>query len=516
MLGRDDFVKKCIGNIQLAINTSGQDLGSTKWSHNLNRSLMIVWSPDKAKEKERPVLEQLQRSCSMDFFIACCCVFNRFFIENHLGAAFEQITRYDTRERIDWTYKVKHAVVGLDIQADAYKSWVNDFQNRCNAELTNIDSTWSMDNILAKLAQCGIDGSIPSLESLEDVNKLIWEPYSLLPQRLGSDKCWKNRPPSHDEMIEETMAQLSYSHAHGKQKVRLQSEINGNAAPPPEAIRYLLAAGTSCAKLWDIPGDNEGTFILQCPLQSRGTSVARRASNWVSKGAIFNFHMDAGMEGLSAVVKPCIKVWFLAPPTPTNLETLKRSPELRPEDYEGCVMTVTTHEEVIYLPAGCIHGTFTFEAGFLTGITFYDEHSIRGVFASFLYALDVDNGGHLETDLRLFCKVFDQALRSESTSKHTARELWEKHGEELKLRTTNQTEADKSRWPKGVHPWGAISAVLKRNGVAEPKSAQGEQRTGQSTTKESSSTMNSKRRVAKRDAGKEDNPAGKQKKKVKA
>ena len=80
------------------------------------------------------------------------------------------------------------------------------------------------------------------------------------------------------------------------------------------------------------------------------------------------------MDGISAPLGDCIKIWFLYPPTDHNLTWMRQEKGqhgrlFRGADHlEGGVIVQTSSAEALYIPSGCIHAVFTISGGFLVSI----------------------------------------------------------------------------------------------------------------------------------------------------
>jgi hypothetical protein len=86
------------------------------------------------------------------------------------------------------------------------------------------------------------------------------------------------------------------------------------------------------------------------------------------------FGLDYGMDGISAPLDGCTKIWFLYTPTLHNLALMAQERGQHgklarlADRLEGGIVTQTTSAEAIYIPAGCLHAVFTTEGGFLVSI----------------------------------------------------------------------------------------------------------------------------------------------------
>jgi hypothetical protein len=103
---------------------------------------------------------------------------------------------------------------------------------------------------------------------------------------------------------------------------------------------------------------------------------------------------DYGTDGVSAPIGSCVKIWLLYPPSPENLRLVlgtegQRAKLARVALYlKGGIILKTTSAEAIYLPAGCIHATFTIEGGYLVAVDFTTMDSMKAFSAYIASGLD--------------------------------------------------------------------------------------------------------------------------------
>ena len=156
-----------------------------------------------------------------------------------------------------------------------------------------------------------------------------------------------------------------------------------------------------------------------------------RTSNYATKGAFVDLHIDGGKEGLSALLANCEKVWLLAPMTPKNSAVFQSAARVTDRylhyclpQLEGCIVTTTNSKEVLYIPAGCLHSTITVSAGFLIGIDFVYEGSIVTSYHTIITLLGVDGDSHAQEDLDTFCLAIEHALLGTTMSQQSAMRGW--------------------------------------------------------------------------------------------
>lgn len=95
---------------------------------------------------------------------------------------------------------------------------------------------------------------------------------------------------------------------------------------------------------------------------------------------LVNFHVDTGYAGLSALAGDCEKVWLLAPPRDPNIKLLGED-----HTFPYLVANLTplavfrqTSTDVIFLPPGLIHATYTIKTGILYGNNFRTRENVFG------------------------------------------------------------------------------------------------------------------------------------------
>lgn len=137
---------------------------------------------------------------------------------------------------------------------------------------------------------------------------------------------------------------------------------------------------------------------------------------------------DYGADGISTLVGKCQKIWLLYPPTKCNLRAMLTVDGQRAKlsrimhQLEGGVLLESTAACAIYIPAGCIHATFTLQGGFLIAEDFTTSKSINAVATYITSELDKSLPAHVgETcfswferclDVCLTHRQFSQAIRA--------------------------------------------------------------------------------------------------------
>lgn len=136
------------------------------------------------------------------------------------------------------------------------------------------------------------------------------------------------------------------------------------------------------------------------------------------------------------MIGDCRKIWLLYPPTDNNLTAMKsidgqRGKLLRlAHQLEGGVLVETTSSNAIFLPAGCVHATFTLQGGYLVTKDFTTEKSLNAISSFIVYGLDEN----LPTEAREICfDWFERCLDVTLSQQHviTAVSAWLKAGKKL-------------------------------------------------------------------------------------
>jgi hypothetical protein len=88
------------------------------------------------------------------------------------------------------------------------------------------------------------------------------------------------------------------------------------------------------------------------------------------------------MDGLSASMHKCQKIWFMYPPTEKNLSLMaiedgQVAKIMRlAQSLEGGVIFCTSSTTAVYIPSGCIHTALTVSGGFLVTMDFTTRISV--------------------------------------------------------------------------------------------------------------------------------------------
>ncbi|KAI1322671.1 hypothetical protein F5Y16DRAFT_30647 [Xylariaceae sp. FL0255] len=206
----------------------------------------------------------------------------------------------------------------------------------------------------------------------------IWARLGLRPPILfPAAECWQRKPP-----VDEYLTDLLHGFSKSTTKVYSRGKPHDPINLPPlhEVLRQLHSPDLSSTKYainifaeaveLRVPNRLVGYF----PVYQDSDLVT--TTNITPKFSAAELHVDHGKHGVTLLHGGCVKLWVLYPLTPHNLErfsTLHRSDttfiELQGQ-LEGGELCVQTEHQAIYLPPGCIHGTYTLQGGLTPGIEF--------------------------------------------------------------------------------------------------------------------------------------------------
>lgn len=109
-----------------------------------------------------------------------------------------------------------------------------------------------------------------------------------------------------------------------------------------------------------------------------------------------NFHIDTGYAGLSALAGDCEKIWLIAPPREANVELLEGEVRTLPHLVTNLAKLVVfrqTSSEVMFLPPGVIHATFTVKTGILYGNNFRIRQNSFGATMGLIHTMREPDSG---------------------------------------------------------------------------------------------------------------------------
>jgi hypothetical protein len=139
------------------------------------------------------------------------------------------------------------------------------------------------------------------------------------------------------------------------------------------------------ASIFELPLDL-GNTQLTLPPNNRYTVLTPELQSHFTANLGFtdqhiNFHIDTGLAALSALTGECQKLWLIAPPYEENMALLTKGNHTiayLASRLNSLVIFRQTAADVIYLPPGAIHATFTEKAGMLYGNNFRLRQNVFG------------------------------------------------------------------------------------------------------------------------------------------
>ncbi|KAH7377251.1 hypothetical protein B0T11DRAFT_29697 [Plectosphaerella cucumerina] len=211
-----------------------------------------------------------------------------------------------------------------------------------------------------------------------------WDALGLHPPSVFSaENVWKPPKPTWTAAFDETAYAFDKS---------LTVHKSGHLAGSKS-----MASIWACMKQLTEPDATLTSFITNIPWKSIGLKippdlpVGRSAimpdeknmvtcANITPQYAFVDLHIDHGKHGLTTVIgidgKAAVKLWALYPPTEKKFAVYKRClgendmfHKAQPELELGSFV-LTTDDQAIYLPPGCLHSTLTLRGGLTPGIEF--------------------------------------------------------------------------------------------------------------------------------------------------
>lgn len=91
---------------------------------------------------------------------------------------------------------------------------------------------------------------------------------------------------------------------------------------------------------------------------------------------------DGGNHGITALGRGCVKFWVLFPPTDHNLKVWEEHRQSKcvlndaVAQLEGGMVVIQPTDMAMYIPPGCLHGTYTLRGGIVPGIVYTTEESL--------------------------------------------------------------------------------------------------------------------------------------------
>jgi hypothetical protein len=133
------------------------------------------------------------------------------------------------------------------------------------------------------------------------------------------------------------------------------------------------------------------------------------------------------VDEITTGMATCEQVWLLFPPTPNNLQYLKTDDGFSEiaTHLEGGAIVKTDYSEALYIPAGCIHVSYTVCGGFVASQIFTTPKSARAI-AAFVAAQfeDVTDFGYNKKDDCLEQFLYAVKLAMENNEVEVALRAW--------------------------------------------------------------------------------------------
>lgn len=163
-------------------------------------------------------------------------------------------------------------------------------------------------------------------------------------------------------------------------------------------------------------------------------------------------------DGISTTLGPTEKIWMMFPPTPNNLELMRKADAQKEKlarigkDLEGGLVLKTTSADVIYIPVGCIHTVFTIHGGFLLTMEFNTPLASSVLSRLFHYDFDKfkEDYAHAELPTR-FIESIELALKHNHPL--VGLQAWIDSEEHIRRWTDNSTAAKYEVWNERRSGW---------------------------------------------------------------
>ncbi|KAE8334465.1 hypothetical protein BDV24DRAFT_26640 [Aspergillus arachidicola] len=216
---------------------------------------------------------------------------------------------------------------------------------------------------------------LPSVQSLWQLSTVS------VPILLPSSKCWVSRAPSQNELIEDTIQAIKSSSP--------STSVSESTFKPrsDKAAVYLTGLRLPIVKKMGFRCPDD-----LCTVVERNEEPNEQV-NLTPKFSFADLHIDYGEDGVSTPIGDCRKVWFMYPPTQKNLAAMAnlegQRHKLSPlsDTLEAGIVVKTTSDHALYIPAGCLHATFTL-GGYLIANDFTTFRSIKATGAYITSGLD--------------------------------------------------------------------------------------------------------------------------------
>ncbi|EEA18485.1 hypothetical protein PMAA_102620 [Talaromyces marneffei ATCC 18224] len=231
----------------------------------------------------------------------------------------------------------------------------------------------------------------------------LWQSCTTsVPTLYNSSQCWTVRIPSVRELVIDALVRTENARSRPVSeedfRISCQGEINGSMdyrialaqLIDPDPVQPVFLTGLR------LPSAENCGF--RCPYDLCAVVEPEEECNvqvnMTPRYSFVDLHIDYGADGLSTLIGECRKIWLLYPPSKANLRAMKTVENQRVKlsrimhQLEGGIMVATNASHAIYIPAGCIHATFTLQGGFLIAKDFTTSESLAAITSYLLYGLD--------------------------------------------------------------------------------------------------------------------------------
>ncbi|EED14478.1 hypothetical protein TSTA_106880 [Talaromyces stipitatus ATCC 10500] len=245
-----------------------------------------------------------------------------------------------------------------------------------------------------------------TLYPLDDVPptvRSLWQSCTTsLPTLYNSSQCWTVRTPLARELVIDALIKIRSKQIQSASeedfRLNYQGEVN-ESIDPTIVLAQLVDPDPCCpAFLTGLRSPSVESCGFRCPYDLctvvEPEEECNIQVNMTPKFSFVDLHIDYGADGLSTLVGDCRKIWLLYPPSEANLRAMKMVDSQRAKlmrimhQLEGGVIVPTTASHAIYIPAGCIHATFTLQGGFLVAKDFTSSESLTAIASYLLHKLD--------------------------------------------------------------------------------------------------------------------------------
>ncbi|KAE8372197.1 hypothetical protein BDV26DRAFT_286157 [Aspergillus bertholletiae] len=266
-----------------------------------------------------------------------------------------------------------------------------------NSHPTPSDNINTILEDIKRLFDISCNGSdLCDLAKISSNVQAIWNSSTVsVPVLLPSSKCWVSHAPLQDELIEDTVQAIagyspSMSGSESTFRVNFQGEVD-SSVKPSLAIAQLVKPRSDKATVYltglRLPTVDKLGF--RCPddlcTVVEPMEESNQQVNLTPRFSFVDLHIDYGADGISTPIGDCQKVWFMYPPTKKNLAAIANLEGQRhklsrlSDTLEAGIVVQTTSDHALYIPAGCLHATFTLKGGYLIASDFTTSQSIKAI-----------------------------------------------------------------------------------------------------------------------------------------